>query len=314
MGAQSFDVIIVGGGFAGNAAGITLARALRSVAIFDTGRPRNRSSSHAHGVLGQDGANPLEFLRRGSEEFSAFGGTRFSDEILKIQAVETSVPHGKTLWEVHSSEGKKYLAAHVLVATGISDKLPAVPGLEDLWGQRVFHCPYCHGFEIRDTDCAVIGGLNPGFTFRMTHMLRNWTSQLTFYTNGLVLDAQQRSLYAARGVIVDDTPVTSVEADLNSPSGVVVNAESGRSRFESCFTGPDFLPNHSLLLDAGCEHANGWVLQEGGKTSVPGLWAAGNVTSSPDQISQAIGSAVATAIAIDQTLLSDELEAIAPSF
>ena len=160
MGAQSFDVIIVGGGFAGNAAGITLARALRSVAIFDTGRPRNRSSSHAHGVLGQDGANPLEFLRRGSEEFSAFGGTRFSDEILKIQAVETSVPHGKTLWEVHSSQGKKYLAAHVLVATGISDKLPAVPGLEDLWGQRVFHCPYCHGFEIRDTDCAVIGGLN----------------------------------------------------------------------------------------------------------------------------------------------------------
>ena len=310
---EPLDVLIIGGGFAGTAAGVTLARAQRTVRIIDNGKPRNRFSAHSHGIMGRDGANPMELLDQGRNEFMTFGGEVTQDEVTSLEQTDNA-------WTATTADGRQFPARQVLMATGITDELPDVPGLTELWGSRVVHCPYCHGYEVRGRDLAVIGGRNLGFTTRMVHLMRKWTDRVTFFTNGLSLDEADRALFEKRGVVLMDAPISGVQPDPESETGVLVSAtdpnEAGGSAsttrsFEACFTGPDFHPNDQLLLAAGCESENGWVVrQPNGKTSKAGLWTAGNVTSSPDQVSQAMGTGVATAIAIDQFLLDEELQQV----
>ena len=139
------DVIIIGGGFAGTAAAITLARANRKIRLIDSGAPRNRFSEHAHGILGLDGAAPAELLQRGHAEVGKFGGTITQGSVEKLTRDSECEP-----WQAKLGSGEVLESRHVLVATGLTDKLPAVPGLSDLWGTRVFHCPYCHGYEVTE--------------------------------------------------------------------------------------------------------------------------------------------------------------------
>ena len=296
------DVIIVGGGFAGTAAAITLARANRNVQVIDSGAPRNRFSDHAHGILGLDGVAPTELLERGHAELQKFGGNICHDTVESL-----SRPSEQALWQVGLTDGTLLESRHVLVATGLTDKLPDVPGLSDLWGTRLFHCPYCHGHEVKGKKVALIGGANPPFTIRISKLLSKWTSTLTFYPNGLELTDLDRTQLAGLGVKVVDAEVTQVQTDEATPTGVKVHSSAGEDTYEACFTGPDFLPNDALLRDAGCESANGWVSVEHGQTSVSRLWAAGNVVSSPDQVSQAMGSGAAVGIAIDQRMLDEDL-------
>ena len=296
------DVIIVGGGFAGTAAAITLARANRNIQLIDSGAPRNRFSDHAHGILGLDGVSPTELLERGHAEVKKFGGT-----ITHATVESLSRPSEQALWQVGLTDGTLLESRHVLVATGLTDKLPDVPGLSDLWGTRLFHCPYCHGHEVKGKKVALIGGANPPFTIRISKLLSKWTSTLTFYPNGLELTDLDRTQLAGLGVKVVDAEVTQVQTDKATPTGVKVHSSAGEDTYEACFTGPEFLPNDALLRDAGCESANGWVSVEHGQTSVSRLWAAGNVVSSPDQVSQAMGSGAAVGIAIDQRMLDEDL-------
>ena len=296
------DVIIIGGGFAGTAAAITLARANRNIQLIDSGAPRNRFSDHAHGILGLDGVSPTELLERGHAEVKKFGGT-----ITHATVESLSRPSEQALWQVGLTDGTLLESRHVLVATGLTDKLPDVPGLSDLWGTRLFHCPYCHGHEVKGKKVALIGGANPPFTIRISKLLSKWTSTLTFYPNGLELTDLDRTQLAGLGVKVVDTEVTQVQTDEATPTGVKVHSSAGEDTYEACFIGPEFLPNDALLRDAGCESANGWVSVEHGQTSVSRLWAAGNVVSSPDQVSQAMGSGAAVGIAIDQRMLDEDL-------
>ena len=296
------DVIIIGGGFAGTAAAITLARANRNIQLIDSGAPRNRFSEHAHGILGLDGAAPAELLQRGHAEVKKFGGTITQGSVEKLTRTSEHGP-----WQAKLGSGEVFESRHVLVATGLTDKLPAVPGLSDLWGTRVFHCPYCHGYEVTGKKVALIGGANPPFTIRISKLLSTWTDTLTFYPNGLELTDLDRTQLAGLGVKVVDAEVIQVQADKATPTGVSVHSSAGEDTYEACFTGPDFLPNDALLREAGCELTNGWVSVEHGQTSVSRLWAAGNVVSSPDQVSQAMGSGAAVGIAIDQRMLDEDL-------
>ncbi|MCQ4625716.1 NAD(P)/FAD-dependent oxidoreductase [Corynebacterium sp. CCUG 69979] len=292
------DVTIIGGGFAGTAAAINLARANRSVCLVDEGRPRNRFSEHAHGILGMDSIKPVELLEKGHAEFESFGG-----RIVRDRAENLTKSHDK--WSVTLASSKAIDSPHVLVTTGITDVLPDVYGLSALWGTRVFHCPYCHGYEVNGTDLAVIGGENPGFTFHISKLLTKWAETVTFFTNGLDLPSQETTFFEALDIKLVDEPV--LEVGPAEGDRVVVRTTNHHFVFESCFTGPRFEPNDELLREAGCDVVNGWVRTERGLTSQPGRWAAGNVVSSPDQVSQAAGAGAAVGIAIDQALFAEKL-------
>ena len=293
---QHFDVAIVGGGFAGTAAAINLARANRKVCLVDAGAPRNRNSEHMHGVIGLDAANPSALLASGHAEFVSYGGILVDGHVDALE--QTSAGE----WSVKLASGEASTASQVLVATGITDVLPEVPGLSEMWGTRVFHCPYCHGYEANGTNLGVVGGKNPGFTTRTATLLTKWAASVTLHANGMNLSPEQRERLEQHGVtlVVDD--VVQVSPAPDDDHAVEITTGSGAIRFDACFTGPEFKPNDELLRTAGCTVADGWVQVDGGKTSEPGLWAVGNVVSSPDQVSQALGSGAAVAIAIDQHL------------
>lgn len=296
----SFEVLVIGGGFAGTAAAINLARARRKVCIIDDGKPRNRSSERMHGVLGSDGVRPTTLLERGHTEFAAYGGVIFQDRVESLARV------GGNNWVAETESGRSLTASQTLVATGITDSLPEVPGLRDMWGSRVFHCPYCHGYEATGKSVGVIGGKNPAFTFKMASLLTKWSESVTLHLNGLDPTKEQLQKLEATGVVLDRDGVVRVSPAAENDTSVEVMTASGTIRYDACFTGPDFIPNDQLLRKAGCTVVDGWVSVEGGKTSQLGLWAVSNVVSSPDQVSQAIGTGAGVAIAIDQFLFDEE--------
>lgn len=302
-------VVVIGGGFAGTAAAITLARANRTVALIDAGQPRNRFSEHAHGIIGMDDIPPMELREKGLTEFESFGGTL-------VQAAADALTRVDDRWLTTLSTGEKLSSRHVIVATGLTDRLPNIPGLQELWGTRVFHCPYCHGYEVRGQKVALVGGANPPFTINIARLLPKWTNQLTFFPNGLLLDDAERGILHTLGIAINDAPVTRVSPHADSEVGVFVYNGSARSAFDSCFTGPDFLPNDALLKQAGCSTLDGtpagWVGVDHGRTSQPGLWAAGNVVSSPDQVSQAMGAGAAVGIKVDQAILAEDISVLSP--
>lgn len=208
------------------------------------------------------------------------------------------------------SSGTQLTALNVLVATGLTDELPKVPGLSELWGKRVFHCPYCHGYEVKGKDVAVVGGENPGFTFRVSSLLTKWARSVTLYLNGLELPSDQSRRLKACDVSIVSNPVELVAAVENDSGGVEIHTIEGLDRFGACFTGPSFTPNDALLRQAGCAVSDGWVEMEGGRTSQRGIWAVGNVVSSADQMSQAAGAGAAVAIAIDQDMFDTHINSL----
>lgn len=293
---KNFDVIVVGGGFAGTAAAINLARANRRVCLVDAGRPRNGRSEHMHGVIGLDGVSPSALLSRGHSEFVSYGGTLIDGWVRSIHR------SGPDTWSVDLESSECAAAEQVLVATGITDVLPQVSGLGELWGTRVFHCPYCHGYEVRGKKVGVIGGENPAFTTRMSTLLTKWAENVTLHINGMTLTPEQENRLGDCGVVLKRDNVLRVSPDSSEVLAVEITSETDTYRYSACFTGPGFQPNDGLLRQAGCTVTDGWVATTDGRTSEPGLWAVGNVVSSPDQVSQALGSGAAVAVAIDQFL------------
>lgn len=297
------DVVVIGGGFAGTSAAITLARANRSVALVDSHQPRNRFSVHSHGILGFDSASPIQMLESGRHEFQSFGG-----EVIPQTAKLLALADGDTRgWKTELESGEAVYSRHVIVATGITDKLPDIPGLEQLWGNRVFHCPYCHGYEVKNKNLVVIGGKNPPFTFRITKLLTKWTDRVTFYPHGLALSPEEKRLMESLGITIEPNLVQGVTGSERLDGGVVLDVGKEKKEYEACFTGPEFVSNDSILREAGCAVENGWVKADSGMTSLEGIWAAGNVISSPDQIPQAMGAGAAVAIKVDQKMFDEDI-------
>lgn len=301
------DVLIVGGGFAGLSAGITLARANRSVVVVDEGRPRNSVSEHAHGMLGMDGKSPGDILDSARTEFLNFGGRIIR---AKVEALRPSSAGG---WLGQVSGHEPIESRACFVATGLVDVLPEIEGLPELWGKAVFHCPYCHGYEISGTKCAVIGGPNPPFTLHQALLMKLWSEEVDFITNGMILTPDEKHRLSSWGIniIEDDVIRMSMADDQSDANSVKIVLGGGRKTvYGSVFIGPEFVPNDQLLREAGGFSDGPWIpVGQNGETGVPGLWAGGNCVSSPDQIANAVAGGARAAISINHALLYSDVEA-----
>jgi thioredoxin reductase len=297
---SDYDVAVIGGGAAGLSAALVLSRARRKVVVVDGGMPRNAPAAHMHGFLSRDGFAPGELLAAGRREVQGYGG-----EILQ-GAADGLVPDGTAGFWVQLADGRRLWARRLLVATGLRDELPDIPGVHERWARDVLHCPYCHGHEVADQQLGVLGG-SPG-AVRYAQIVRQWTHDLVYFAPAGTLTNAERSELLARSIGVVEGTVEQLVVHEDRLCGVQLE-DGCVVRREALFVPPRFIPNDSLLLSLGCAvDDNGWVAVDAtGRTSVHGVWAAGNIVDPRAQVITAAGAGSAAAIAINADLVEDDV-------
>jgi thioredoxin reductase len=300
---SEYDVVVVGGGAAGLSAALVLIRARRRVAVVDAGRPRNAPAAHMHGYLGSDGLPPAALLAAGRDEVSAYGGELIDGTVTRISATaREACPR----FDVALEDGRTLRARRVLVTTGLRDELPEVPGVRERWGRDLLHCPYCHGYEVRDQQLGVLGGTAEAVAH--AHLIRQWADDVVLFTHGHALTPEQSEGLVARAIGIVEEPVTRIAVEMDRITGVEL--ESGRFVPRAAvFVRPRFVPNDDLLTGLGCATDDaGWVTTDAtGRTSVPGVWAAGNAANPRAQVITAAGEGSAAAIAINNDLVEEDV-------
>lgn len=301
---HSYDVLIVGGGAAGLSAALVLSRARRSVLVVDAGRPRNAPAAHMHGFLGSDGLPPADLLAAGRREILGYGANLVRGTVTAItrSGTETHAPQ----FDVALDGGLSIATRRILVSTGLRDEVPDIPGVKQRWGRDVLHCPYCHGFEVRDQPLGVIGGTSEAILH--AQIIRQWSDDVVYFANGTTVDDVDRARFRARGIAVLDTQIAELVIGDDHLTGVRLVSGDLVPR-AAVFVRPRFVPNADLLAGLGCEtDANGWMTTDGtGRTSVPGVWAAGNTVNPRAQVITAAGEGSAAAIAINNDLVEEDV-------
>lgn len=307
MDENGYDVVVVGGGAAGLSAALVLARARRQVAVVDAGEPRNAPAAHVGGFLSRDGVAPAELLRVGRAEVTGYGGEVIEGRVDEVEGVEGS--GAGPAFVVRLAGGRRLATRRVLVTTGLRDELPDIPGVDERWGRDVVHCPYCHGWDVRDQPIGVLAG-GPALVDK-TLLVRQWSPDVVLFSDTVDIDAPDRARLAARGVRIMDGEVVRLIVDeradrlrgVELAGGVVVPRTA-------VFVTPRFVPSDDLLSRLGCAVGDGgWVATDpGGRTSVPGVWAAGNVADPMANVIAAAAAGSGAAAAINFDLVHEDVD------
>jgi thioredoxin reductase len=304
---ETYDVVVIGGGAAGLNGALALVRARRRVLVIDSGAPRNAPAGHVHNYLGREGTPPGELLALGRAEVAGYGGEFLSGAV-------TGAYRDDDGFTVHVAEGRTVRARRLLVTTGLVDELPDVPGLAERWGRDVLHCPYCHGYEVRD---QAIGVLATGpMAVHQALLFRQLSDDVTLLLHTAPPPApEEAEQLAARGIVCVEGEVVGVQVDDDRLSGARLRS-GGVVPLQALVVAPRFTARAEFLGSLGLEtveltmgaHVVGSYVPADpmGATAVPGVWVAGNVT---DLKAQVIGSAAGglnAAAAINADLVAED--------
>ncbi|HEX5200859.1 NAD(P)/FAD-dependent oxidoreductase [Paractinoplanes rhizophilus] len=282
---DAYEVVVIGGGAAGLSGALMLARSRRSVVVIDAGQPRNAPAEGVHGLLGREGMNPLELLARGRAEVRGYGGEVEDGEV-------AGVARDGDGFDVRLADGRGVRAKRLLVTAGLVDELPGIPGLRERWGRDVVHCPYCHGWEIRD---QAIGVLATGpLSVHQALLFGQLSDDVILFAHHQELTAEQREQLTSRGIGIVTGEVESLEIAEDRITGVRL---AGRTvPRDAVAVAARAVARAGFLAGLGLktvEHPSGMgehiPADPTGRTEVAGVWAAGNVTD----ISAQVGSAAA---------------------
>ncbi|MFE0455268.1 NAD(P)/FAD-dependent oxidoreductase [Streptomyces sp. NPDC058914] len=314
---ENYEVIVIGGGAAGLSAALVLGRARRRTLVVDAGEPRNAPAAHMQGYLSRDGMPPAEFLAAGREEIARYGV-----ELVRDRAVDATKGEDfavRLAGGTPSGEGRTVHARQLVVATGLKDELPPVEGLAERFGRDVLHCPYCHGWEVRDQAFGVLA--TSPLSVHQALMVTQWSKDVTLFlhtvTERELSDEDLRRLAAAgvtvvpgevAGLVVEDDRLTGVRIAGDSSSG-----EGTVHDREVLFVAPRAVPRNHLLERLGAEMTETPfgtypVVDGRGLTSVPGLWAAGNASGFAEQVVNAASRGYRAGAAINGELLMADID------
>ena len=307
MNEEQFDVIVVGGGAAGLSAALILARSRRKVLVIDAGEPRNARAGHVHGYLGREGTPPAELTAIGRSEVESYGG-----KVRSGRAVRAFGNRGD--FTVEFADGTQLRARRLIMATGLTDVLPDIEGIETRWGRDVLHCPYCHGWEVRDQRVGVIA--NPVMPTHAAQLFRQLTDRVVLFTAGSEFSEEQLSGLRARDIQLAESAVVSVEVQDDALTGVrLVNGEV--VGLDALVVAPRLAARSEVAESLGTEMTDtafGRQITVGamGATSVAGVWVAGNASNPMAQVIISAGEGLmAGAIANADLVEEDILEAAA---
>ncbi len=274
---MTYDVIVIGGGPAGLSGAVALGRALRSVLVIDSGQGRNAPAEGIHNFLTRDGMTPDGFRAAGRAEVERYGG----------QVIEGEVVSAVPGFEVTLADGSVHRARRLLVTSGLVDQLPAVPGLAERWGTKVLHCPYCHGYEVRGSAIGILAAAGDAMVADKMRLWSQWSPDV-------------RLLDVAQIAAVEDGGVRMTDGRYVARDYLVVTTRmEARAGFLS-----------SLGLEA-VEHPMGVgthvpAIDPSGRTTVPGVWVAGNITDLMGQVITSAAAGLTAGAMINVDLLPEE--------
>ena len=300
------DAVVVGGGAAGSSAALVLGRARADGVLIDAGEPSNAPSTGVGGLLGHDGIAPADLYRRAAEEIAAY------PSVLRRTASVTAIRPGEdTRWRVELDDGDVLPTERLLLATGMRYDRPDIDGLEPFWGASVFHCPFCHGWEHRDQPLVALGG--DAMAAERPLLLRRWSDDVTLVTHGSAVDPEERRRLERAGVRIVEAHATALRGDGRHLASVELDDGSAVVATGMLVPAPHVLRRPELLdgLDLEVGPTGHLVVDGFAATSVPGIWAAGDLTSPMASVARAIaeGSLAAAGITRDLVMSSDLADA-----
>jgi len=301
---ERFDVAVIGGGAAGLSAALTLARARRRVIVIDAGSPRNAPAEGVHGFLTRDGIRPAELLALGRAEVERYGGIVTHGRATGARRVENG-------FEVTLDDGRVVGARRLVVTTGLVDELPEIPGVRERWGRDVLHCPYCHGWEVRDQPIGVLG--TNAWAVHQALLFRQWSSDVVLFRHTAPeLTGKQAEELTARGIRVVEGIVDALEIADDRLAGVRLRDGTMVAR-RAVTVAPRFVARSEVLRSLGIEPTAGprgidacIAADATGLTEVPGLWVAGNVTNVAAQVITVAAGGTIAAAAVNADLIAEE--------
>jgi len=291
-----FDVVIIGGSYAGMSAALQLVRARRNVLIIDGGKPRNRNARVAHGFLGREGMPPADIASQARDELLRYPTLRWlTGTAVSAQAIDDG---GR--FQVMVEDGQTFVADRVILAHGVTDDLPDIDGIGERWGRSVFHCPYCHGYEVFEGRIGVIGCAKDGGAAQAL-LLCDWGRITLFCSQASArIDAEQHARLEACGVVIESAQVQRVE-----DTATVVLADGRRVEVDALFISPHSRLSTDLAEQLGCELKDGGCIttDSAKQTTVPGVFACGDAARMAGSIALAVGEGALAGVAVHHSLM-----------
>lgn len=296
---KQFDVIIIGGSYSGLAAGMALGRALRKVLIIDSGDPCNKQTPHSHNFLTQDGTTPAEIARQARAQVMKYSTIEFVNDLV------SSASKNEKGFEVRTTSGNIYKASKVILATGIKDILPDIPGFAESWGISVLHCPYCHGYEVKGQKTGILA--NGDVAFEVSTLISNWTADLTLYTNGpITLNPQQRLKLSQHSINIVGAEIERLEHTDGYIRNIVFK-DGTKSPVSAIYSRLPFKQHTTIPQEMGCELTNdGYIkIDTAQRTTVHGVYACGDNTTRMRTVANAVSMGTTTGLMVNKELIEE---------
>ncbi len=297
---EKLDVIIIGGSYAGLSAAMALGRALRKVLVIDGGKPANRFTPHSHNFITHDGRPPGEIAALARKQVDEYA------TVTRIEGLVVSVEKADNEFVVRLDSGQTYISRKLIFATGIIDQLPDIPGFSDCWGKSVLHCPYCHGYEVRDEATGILG--NGDYAFEFSGLISNWTHQLTLITNGKsTLSAEQTAKIKSRGILIIEKEIEKLDHH-NGLLQRVIFRDGTVSFIKALYARPSFVQHCSVPEKLGCEFTpEGYIKTDSSqKTTIDGVFACGDNTTRMRTVSNAVAMGTTAGMMVNRELTMEE--------
>ncbi|MBC8044733.1 MAG: NAD(P)/FAD-dependent oxidoreductase [Rhizobacter sp.] len=294
-----FDVIIIGGSYAGLSAALALGRSMRKVLIIDSGKPCNRQTPYSHNFLTQDGQTPKQISEVAKNQISKYDTVKFHEGIA-VSGMKTADG-----FEIKTQSGESFGAKKLLFATGVADEMPATKGFAECWGISILHCPYCHGYEIRDNNIGIIA--NGETAFEMCRLINHWSKNLTLFTNGKsVLTAEQTKKIKQHHIQIIEGEISEFEHSKGNIQNILFKDGSKISKV-AVFTRVGFKQHCEIPREIGCEmtEQNFIKVDDFNKTSIHGVFAAGDNTSMMRAIAIASSAGTRTGAFMNKELIDE---------
>ncbi len=301
---SSFDVIIIGGSYAGLSAALALGRSVRQVLIIDSGKPCNRQTPHSHNFITQDGKTPQAISQLAKEQVQAYPGIQFIDAVA-TRGFRT--PEG---FGIETEAGAAFMAKKLLFATGLEDVMPQIEGFAACWGKSIIHCPYCHGYEVRGQKTAILA--NGDVAVHMATLVNHWTKRLLLLTNGpSSLKPEQAALLKNKGIEIIEKKISHFEHYQGQLKKVFFEDDS-QLDVPVLYARIPFRQKSGIPEQLGCALTeNGLiVVDQLQKTTVPGIYAAGDNSNPMRAVSMAVAAGTMAGAGINMEMIS-EGEAVA---